>query len=59
MSFLYNPNQPLDQAVEEMFLVGAAMFSTATQYIVARSLMSDPVKFAEKLILQNEESKQF
>ena len=59
MSFLYNPSQPLDRAVEEMFLVGAAMFTTATQYIVARSLVRDHEKFAEKLILQNKESKKF
>ena len=51
--------QPLHWAVQEMFLVGAGMFLMATQYIVARSLMSDPEKFAKKLILQTEESKQF
>ena len=59
MSVLYIPSQPLDWAVQEIFLVGPTMFSTATQYIVARSLMTDPEKFAKKLILQNKESKQF
>ena len=59
LSFLYNNDQPLDKAVEEMFLVGGALFSTAIQYLVARSILSDPKTFAEKVVLENEASKEF
>ena len=59
MSFLYDCNHPLDKAVEDMVILGAAMFTTAIQYIVARSIMTEPAKFAEKLVLENEGSKEF
>ena len=59
MSFLYDCNHSLDKAVAEMFILGGAMFTTAIQYIVARSIMTEPAKFAEKLVLENEGSKEF
>ena len=40
MSFLYNPSQPLDHAVEEMFVVGAAMFTTGTQYYERKVMLT-------------------
>jgi hypothetical protein len=42
-----------------MFVVGGAMFSTAIQYIVVRSIISQPTKFTEKLVLENESTKDF
>ena len=57
MSFLYNDEQQLDQSVNKMFTVGAAMYTTAIQYMVARSLLSQPAKLAEKLVLENQNVK--
>ena len=42
-----------------MFVVGGAMFTTAIQYIVARSILSNPTNFANKLVLANENAQQF
>ena len=35
MSYMYDNKQKLDKSVDEMFVVGCAMFNTAIQYIVA------------------------
>ena len=59
MSYMYDNTQMLDKNVEEMFRVGGAMFTTAIQYIVARSIMSNPTSFSEKLVLENENSEEF
>jgi hypothetical protein len=59
MSYLYDNHQQLDKSIEEMFTVGGALFTTAIQYIVARSIISQPTKFAEKLVLENENTKEF
>lgn len=50
MPTIYKENNTLDKAVDEMFLVGGAMYTAAIQYIVARSIMSEPNKYAEKLV---------
>ena len=59
LSTLYDADNPLDKAAEEMFLVGNAMFTTAIQYIVARSLFSDPATLAKKLVKEDPSAKAF
>jgi hypothetical protein len=59
MTYLYDNEQALDKSIEEMFVVGGALFSTAIQYIVARSIISQPTKLADKLVLENENTKEF
>ena len=59
LSMLYDAENPLDKAAEEMFLVGNAMFTTAIQYIVARSLFSDPSTLANKLVKEDPSGKVF
>ena len=57
MSTLYNTENPLDKAAEEMFLVGNTMFTTAIQYIVTRSLFTDPSMLADKLVKEDPAAK--
>lgn len=59
MSTIYDDGNALDRAVDEMFVVGGAMFSTAIQYIVARSIMSDPTQYSEKLVTDDQSTKAF
>ena len=59
LSTLYDADNPLDKAAEEMFLVGNAMFTTAIQYIVARSLFSDPATLAKILVKEDPSAKAF
>ena len=59
LSTLYDADNPLDKAAEEMFLVGNAMFTTAIQYIVVRSLFSDPATLAKKLVKEDPSAKAF
>lgn len=47
LKFLYQENDELDTIVEHMFHVGGALFSTATQYIIARTLVRSPEDYAE------------
>ena len=53
MSTLYDAENPLDNAAEEMFLVRNAIFTTAIQYIVTRSLFTDPSMLADKLVKED------
>ncbi|CAB3992168.1 Hypothetical predicted protein [Paramuricea clavata] len=39
MTYLYDNEQALDKSIEEMFEVSRAMFATAIQYMVARSII--------------------
>lgn len=59
MTTIYDENNALDKAVDEMFVVGGAMYTTAIQYIVARSIMSEPNKYAEKLVGDDRSYKAF
>ena len=57
MSTLYDAENPLDKAAEEMFLVRNAIFTTAIQYIVTRSLFTDPSMLADKLVKEDPAAK--
>ena len=59
MSYMYDNTQMLDKTIEEMFLVKGAMFTTAIQYIVARSIMSNRTSCSEKFVLESENSEEF
>ena len=47
LKFLFQDHEDLDNIVNEMFHVGGAMFATAVQLIVARTLVQDPERYAE------------
>lgn len=47
LKFLFQDHEDLDIIVDEMFHVGGAMFATAVQLIVARTLVQDPERYAE------------
>ena len=59
LSTLYDAENPLDKVAEEMFLVGNTMFTTAIQYIVARTLFSDLLTLANKLVKKDPSAKAF
>ena len=47
LKFLFQDHEDLDSIVDKMFHVGGAMFATAVQLIVARTLVQDPERYAE------------
>jgi hypothetical protein len=59
MTYLYDNEHAFDKSIEEMIVVGGAMFTTAIQYLVARSILSQPTKLADKLALENDNTKDF
>ena len=49
LKFLYKENDELDNMVDSMFHVGGALFVTAIQYIVARTLIRNPEEYAQRV----------
>jgi len=47
LKLLFQENDDLDAILEQMFHVGGALFVTATQVIVAKTLIQDPESYAE------------
>ncbi|CAB4005319.1 Hypothetical predicted protein, partial [Paramuricea clavata] len=45
LKFLYQENDDLDGLFDEMFQVGGALFVTAVQHIVARTLIRFPEEY--------------
>jgi hypothetical protein len=47
LKFLYQENDDFDTIIDEMFQVGGALFVTAVQHIVARTLIRFPEEYGE------------
>ena len=59
MRYMYDENNGLESIVDDMFLLGGAMFTTAIQYMVTRNIMSDPQAYAKKLETDDRPTKDF
>lgn len=59
LKFLFKPNDNLDEAMDTFFHIGGAMFVSACQYIIARTLVRQPEAYAELVQAENGGDKQF
>ena len=53
MKFLFNDNDELDTAMDNVFRLGRAMLATACHYIVASTLVRDPQGYADDVQCEN------
>ena len=59
LEFLYQENDDFDALIDEMFQVGGALFVTAVQHIVARTLIRFPEEYGEIVQADNESDATF
>ena len=49
MHYIYDESNAMEGIVDDMFVLGGAMFATAIHYMVTRNVLSDPQAYATKL----------
>ena len=59
MRYMYDENNSLETIVDDMFVLGGAMFTTAIHYMVTRNIMGDPQAYAKKLESDDRPTKDF
>ena len=59
MHYIYNESNAMEEIVDDMFVLGGAMFATAIHYMVTRNVLSDPQAYATKLESDDHATKKF
>ena len=59
MHYIYDESNAMEGIVDDMFVLGGAMFATAIHYIVTHNVLSDPQAYATKLESDYRATKKF
>ena len=59
MHYMYDETNAMEGVVDDMFVLGGAMFSSAIHYMVTRHVLSDPEAYATRLESDDSATKNF